>query len=438
MAKDIINDPDKIEIRSDEIRELLGKIPHWIIRRGITIITFTIVVLIAGSALFRYPDIQYASIVLTTENPPVNLIARVNGKIDELFVKDNQLVAKGDYIALLETAANYEHIMKVHTSLKNFAGKFENAHFIEPNTSYKLGEIQTYFSDFNKQLQDYQNFIQLGFHQKKILAIKQELTKYNEYYNKLLAQSKVQHREYELARKQFSRDSLLFIQGVIADSDIENSESGMLKKEFSFKETETNLTTAKIQVAKLNQQVLDLELELSKEKKLKENLLTEAYNKLMAEIDIWEQTYLLITPVKGKVSFTRFWSKNQQVKQGEVVFTIIPENAGRIIGKIHLSVEGAGKVKKGQKVNVKFANYPFMEFGIVRGEISSISLVPNQNYYTVEVILPNGLVTNYGNHIEFNQEMPGIAEIITQNLSLLKRIINPVKSVIKKQQMNNR
>jgi HlyD family secretion protein len=136
------------------------------------------------------------------------------------------------------------------------------------------------------------------------------------------------------------------------------------------------------------------------------------------------------------VSFTRFWSENQQVTEGEIVVTIIPENPGRILGKINLSVEGAGKVRTGQQVNIKFANYPFMEFGMVRGAVTSISQVPNQSYYTAEVNLTNGLVTNYGTEIEFRQEMPGKAEIITENLSLLKRIINPVKSVIKRQGMN--
>jgi HlyD family secretion protein len=158
----------------------------------------------------------------------------------------------------------------------------------------------------------------------------------------------------------------------------------------------------------------------------------------MAEMDIWKQKYLLIAPVNGRVSFTRFWSENQQVTEGEVVVTIIPENPGQVLGKINLSVEGAGKVKEGQQVNIKFANYPFMEFGMVKGIITSISEVPNKNYYTLEVRLTNDLVTNYGTKIAFRQEMPGKAEIITENLSLLKRIINPVKSVIKRQGMNKR
>ena len=427
---------DKIELRSEEVQELLGQVPKWILRWGITIITLTILILIAGSALFRYPDIQYADIILTTENPPENLVAKITGKIQKLFVKDNQAVHSGEIIALLETAANYEDVIDVEKILKQQKELPDLAKLTAFDKNYELGELQSIFTSYVKNVQDYHNFISLNYHLKKINALKLELKKHDEYYNKLEEQSIVQQREFELAKSQFSRDSFLFKQGVITNSDIEKSESSLLKTEFSLKETETNLADARIQVSKLNQQILDLELEYNKEIKQKEILLTESYDNLLAEIEIWKQKYMLISRIEGSVSFTRFWSENQQVTENETVMTVIPENPGQIIGKINLSVEGAGKVKIGQKVNIKFANYPFMEFGMVKGDVTSISLVPNKNYYTVEVKLTNGMVTNYGRQIEFRQEMPGTAEIITENLSLFKRIINPVKSVLKRQQMN--
>ena len=431
-------DTDRIEIRSEEVQELLGQVPRWILRWGISIIALTIIVLIAGSALFRYPDIQEAEIILTTENPPANLVARINGKIQTLFVKDNQLVKKGDILALIETAASYEDVMKAEKLLGDWRENMNDATRTEFNTDYELGELQSFFSSFVKNYHDYQHFILLNYHQKKIKSVQQELNKYDDYYQRLEEQSIVQGKELDLARRQFRRDSSLHIQGVIASSDYEKSESSMLKIEYAFKETETSLATARIQVSKLNQQILDLELEYNKELKQKENLITESYDKLMAEVEIWKQKYLMITPVDGRVSFTRFWSENQQVTEGEVVVTVVPENPGQILGKINLAVEGAGKVRMGQQVNIKFANYPFMEFGMVQGEVTSISLIPNQNYYAVEVRLTNDLITNYGTNIEFRQEMPGRAEIITENLSLLKRIINPVKSVIKRQGMNKK
>ena len=113
--------------------------------------------------------------------------------------------------------------------------------------------------------------------------------------------------------------------------------------------------------------------------------------------------------------------------------TVIPENSGEIIGKLDLEIQGSGKVTTEQTVNIKFDNFPYLEYGIVQGKIKSISLVTNNNAYSVLVELPNGLETNYGNTINFSQDMQGIAEIITNEESLLERVINPVKSVLMRQ-----
>jgi hypothetical protein len=103
--------------------------------------------------------------------------------------------------------------------------------------------------------------------------------------------------------------------------------------------------------------------------------------------------------------------------------------------KIELPPRGAGKVKEGHFVNVKFDNYPHMEFGMIKVQIAHISLVPinkeNQKNYVLEVVFPDSLVTNYGKTLEFSQEMTGSAEIITEDLRLLDRFLNPIRSLIK-------
>ena len=104
----------------------------------------------------------------------------------------------------------------------------------------------------------------------------------------------------------------------------------------------------------------------------------------------WEQTYLLVAPVSGSVTFTRFWSENQNVEAGEKVLTIIPAECGSMVGKIRLATEGAGKVKPGHQVNIQFDNYPHLQYGMVKGEVINISEVPDDDYYTVEVELPTG------------------------------------------------
>jgi HlyD family secretion protein len=69
---------------------------------------------------------------------------------------------------------------------------------------------------------------------------------------------------------------------------------------------------------------------------------------------------------------------------------------------------------------------------IVRGIVKSKSLVPAGDVYVIEVELPDGLSTLYGIKLDFTQNMQGTAEIITEDVRLLQKIINPFRYMILK------
>ncbi len=51
------NDINKIEIRSEEIQDILGQVPRWIVRWGTVVVLITVLILIAFSWIFEYPEI---------------------------------------------------------------------------------------------------------------------------------------------------------------------------------------------------------------------------------------------------------------------------------------------------------------------------------------------------------------------------------------------
>jgi hypothetical protein len=76
-----------------------------------------------------------------------------------------------------------------------------------------------------------------------------------------------------------------------------------------------------------------------------------------------------------------------------------------------------------------------MEYGIVTGKVTNISMVPVTTeqgaFYTAEIALVNNLVTNYNRELPFNQEMQGVAEIVTKDRRLIERLVEPLVSVIR-------
>ncbi len=101
------------------------------------------------------------------------------------------------------------------------------------------------------------------------------------------------------------------------------------------------------------------------------------------------------------------------------------------IGRITLSIKESHKVAAGQKVNIRMEDYPSMEFGMLIGIVKNISAKPENGNYSVEVQLPQDMKTNYNIPLKFSQEMKGSAEIITEDMRLIQRFFNPVKSMLK-------
>jgi HlyD family secretion protein len=425
----------KIELQSNEVEDMLGRVPGWITRNGIILFAILIVLLLFGSWVFKYPDIKRARIIVTSVNPAADVEARTSGKIVRLFVNDNQTIEAGKVLAMIENPANFENVMHLKSSLA-FLDSIPIAEIsaeLPELRNARLGTIQGDYSIFLKVYRDYMEFKRINYHQRKIRTARTELEKQREYTRSLSETANIQEEAYNLALRQFNRDATLYEEGVISPSNLEESRSKMLVERNKRQEIISQMAENNISIARTEDQIVDLELKQQESQSGNVTAMEESYNNLKAAITSWEQNYLLVAPVSGSVTFTRFWSENQNVRVGEKVLTIVPAESGSMLGKISLPLEGAGKVRPGMQVNIQFDNFPHLEYGMVKGIVSNKSQVSEDNFYTVEVDLPDGLHTYYNKEIPFSQNMAGQAEILTDKRRMLERVLNPIKSAITKQ-----
>jgi HlyD family secretion protein len=425
-----------IELRSEEVQEILGRPPRRIIRWGITVIFIVIGGLFAGSYFFKYPEIISAPVVVTTENLPVNLVAKTTGRIDTLLVSEKQSVRKDQLLAVVENPALVADVLVLMNLLNSFQAANDSLHKHKWPANLQLGTVQSNYSAFLKACEDYRYFLQTDYHRRKVKVIEKQIV----VQQNMLAQSRKQlsimREQLRIADKLFDIDSTLSSQRLIAPIEYEKAKSAQLQSRRDYENAKTNLETQKMSILQLEQAVFDLEQQRTEQLAQLKVALTNAYNQLQAQLKTWEQTYLLRSPVAGTVTFTKYWQPNQNVVSGETILTVVPDDATHITGKIYLPPQGAGKVKTGQTVNIKFDNFPYMEYGMVKVTVKNIALVPilqnEVRHYVLEVDFPEQLVTNYGKTLAFIQEMQGTAEIITDDLSLLDRFLNPIRALIKK------
>ena len=91
-----------------------------------------------------------------------------------------------------------------------------------------------------------------------------------------------------------------------------------------------------------------------------------------------------------------------------------------------MSSLNSGKLKNGQKVLISLDSYAANDFGKITGIVSKIFSASNQNSYTVQISLKNGLRSSLNKNIPFKPQMNGVANIITDNTSLTERLLKKI------------
>ena len=428
------NRKPEIELRSEEFNEVLSAVPAWIVRWGITMIACVVLMLLVGSAVFKYPDVISSTVTLTGTTPVSAVVARTSGKLQELYVGNNQQVKANTLLAVIENPAGTNDILRLKELLRQAENSLDTIALV-PSQQLRLGSLQSLYSSFYLSMSEYRQFKELAYHLKKIGLVKARIVKNEVYYRNMLKQKDLSEVQAKIAHQQYARDSLLGVKGLVSKEAVEEAYSRYLQSSLSAENMERSLENLQIQLAQMNESLYDTEYQYLDQKNTLETQLRSLVNQLRAEIDAWEINYALITPIDGEITLTQYWTNNQNVTAGNVVFNIVPTNQGEIVGKAMLPTERSGKVRKGQKVNIRFSNYPDKEFGIVKGIVENISLIPvldvqNAKSYMVDIELPNGLRTSYNKDLPFLPEMEGQADIITEDISLLERFLMPIRKVI--------
>lgn len=423
---------NNLELRSEQVQDILSAVPNWMIRWGNTLLLLLIILLLCISWFVKYPDIIKAQATITTEVPPQKEFAKVSGKLTALLVSDNERVNISQPLAVIENTANYEDVFKLKQIIDTIT--INKKSFSFPIDSFPilfLGDIDAQYALFensyiqytlNKELQPFSN---------ESLANKYSISELNRRLQNLKTQRDINKNELEFKNKDLLRNQSLFEKGVISKQDFENKQLEYALAARNFKNFETSISQIKEGISNAHKTSKDSEInKIKEEMSLLKNVL-QAFNQLKKAVKDWEQLYVLKSNINGKVSFLNFYSVNQNVSQGDLVFTIIPDEGSTYIAKLKTPVQNSGKIKINQSVNIKIDNFPASEFGVLNGIVKHISSIPNKDgLYLMDVELPKELITSYNKTIDFKQEMLGSAEIITEDLRLLERFFYQFKQIL--------
>lgn len=424
----------EIELRSEEVQEILTRIPHWMIRWGNLVILTVLLLLFLMSCIVKYPDIITAEITITTQTPPEKLVARTSGKIEKIFVGNRVAVSENMPLAVIQNSADYKDVFalkdivdKIDISDKQFYFPFEKI------TSLNLGEIEGSFAVFEKDYVAYELNKNLQPYQVEGVAQNLEAIELTERLSLLIQQKEINEKELEFKKKELDRYKKLYEKGIIATQEWETKNLDYLQIEKNFRNTNASISQMKSSINDLSRNKKVTKINENKDDISLYRNAIQSFNQLKKAIADWELAYVLRSSISGEVSFLQIWTENQTITSGDNVFTIIPKNKENYIGKVKAKAMNSGKIKEGQQVNIRLSNYPDRDFGIIKGKIQSISLTPDKDgNLLIDVSLPNKLETSYHKKIIFQQEMSGTADIVTEDFRLIERLLYQFRDVFRR------
>lgn len=364
------SETEKVEIYHRENHEMLGDMPEWLIHTGSYIVYGIVVLLILCSALFKYPDTIEKHITIDDMSRADWLTANQSGMIDRFFVEDLSIVKAGDTLGILKNPASL-----------NDAKEFCKV----------LTQVEWYYrTKDTKYLQDYPFDLIMG-----------EMTSAYEQFTQAV-RTCLMYQEFDLypQRKKYLNEELAIL---------------------------TRMGKAdELTLLKAKRELFNLEIEHKIEEGKNLRQLELAYENMVNALRTWEGKNLIISRTDGTVVLGKSWGISRNVNQGDTICTVISQQAGIPSGHIKLTQDEMIGISQGDKVNIELKKYPSHTWGSLVGEVHSVSFVPHDKSYAVEVSFPNRLTTTAHKRIDYELGLSGTAEIITSSRSVLSRIFAPI------------
>ncbi|MEN5433862.1 secretion protein HlyD [Sphingobacterium faecium] len=413
-------------IHSEDLQEIISKPPSWLLKRGITFIVLTILMILGLSFFIRYPEVVTVPMKFSTSNAPKVLTSKVSGNLVRILTKDGTLVEKNTDIAYLESVADHDQVLTLLSKMKKVRSGLLNLadlkHIVAP-TELELGEVQNSYQNFYLAYLNYVAIKKEGIFQKRKSFIQSEVKYIIEQNHKIQEGFDLQKKELALAEAEYAKYQILADKKVISQLELQQKEVLLLAKQQSIPHTESTIISNQSNRLSKDKEMSEINNQIFEEEKK----FYQSLNTFISDAENWKKQYVISNTSKGILIYGDFLQENQMVKMGDELF-YVNANKDDYYGEILIPQIKSSKVKVGQDVLIKVQSYPYQEYGYLRGKVSYISDIPVR-----DSVFFSKVSLNRSEHDSVIKLKPGIladAEIITEDQSIFKRIwLNLTKSM---------
>lgn len=414
----------------EEVEDILTAAPGWFERWGISAFLGAMMLLLALSWIVRYPDVVEGRLTLTGGKPPVPVVARRDGKVVTLLVREGQKVQGGARLAILESPAHAEDMLMLERTLGGWQATPEGTDqgALEQARSWQVGPLQGELAAFLGLTAERRKLVADSLHQRRLEALREGIEVHRRLGRSLRDQVDLRREAAALAEGRQANDERLRAEGFLATSLADESRQTLLEQRLSLEESQAGALRNDALVAEYHNRLLELEQQRTERLLALERQLRESLERLRQGLASWQFDHVLTAPTGGTVTFFDVWTGDQLARAGREAMYVVPEpEAGVVLGRVHLAQRGVGRVREGQRVRLELDGYPAAQFGAVTGRVRSLSATARGDEYVVTVAFPQGLRTTFGRSLPLRQGLTGRALIVTEDRRLLERLLGPLR-----------
>ena len=425
------------DFRSEEVKEILGTPPNWMVRYGTLVVLVGLFLMGAFSYYIKFPDKIRGEVVLNTKGDIVPVQISEDGYLGDMFVTDSLLVEKDQALAIRKSDFLYTKFLDLREEVENLLTKDKKeALDFYPKKNLALGPFENQYTNIVSSFDKYFESITSN----DGLTVKGELRSeraklqrdLKRLENRVITANKM-HRQnstrlYDLRKR---------IGGTGVGDKVKEAWRDSIDSAFRLQELDANIQRTKDDISSINRKIRSTNKGKKEGNIVYWDSFQENLHNLQFDLARWEEKHFIKAPIAGRIiQYSSSW-KNKFFRQGEPILGIIPKGSspvdslGFLTAVASVGIEGYGKVEINQDVLIKFDSYPYRQFGVVRGKVVRKSPFTRNQAYVVEGKVPKVLRTTFNKTLESTPQMTGTAEILTKERRFLERIFVQFRSVFK-------
>ena len=377
----------------------------------------------------RYQEVSLAEGRLVPQGNVYRVQAAVPGEIAHLLVKEGQTVQAGQTVIELDRRVAEAEVERLEQTLQALQSQVTQTQRLIDRTHSEMttqraiaaAEIQAQEASIAQARANVSTSQDIGYEiEKEINANQGRLDRLLPLVDKgALPEEYIFGVEASLRESERSqRENQGRLQQ--AEGQLEQSLAQLNQRraeaQRQYEESQQRLQRLEIEIADLQAKVTD-----------SQTLLASARTRL-DQMNIY-------APVDGIVSSLDLNNSGEVAQLGQTLIEIAPKDA-RLVMSAQLPSRDAGLVNPGMPVQIKLDSFPYQTYGIVSGEVLSVSpdtttTVMNEVVYEVEIALDRNYVVHEGQTIPLKVGQTGSAEIVIRQKRIIDILLDPIRQLKK-------